>query len=127
MPRVPLEQLQSSVEKILDEYVDDVDRKSKECVRKVARSGVKALKGSSPSKSGKYASGWTSEVEEGRMQATATLYNGKKPGLPHLLEHGHATRNGTGRVFPPTPAHPHIAAVEETLVNEFEKAIRVEI
>lgn len=120
---VSIDGLAAAVEEILEEYRTEVERGTKECVQKAAKAGVAALKGTSPSHTGAYAGGWTSKVEEGRLGATATIYNGKKPGLPHLLEHGHVTRNGTDRTFGSTPAQVHIAPVEEELISGFESDI----
>ena len=57
-----------------------------------------------------------------RLSTTVTIYN-DHPGLPHLLEYGHVTRNGTKQTFPPTPAHQHIAPVAEELVETFEREV----
>lgn len=121
--RVGLEGLADAIEEILDEYEDEISRGAKECVQQAAKDSVKALRQTSPKKTGKYAKGWTADVTEGRLHAEATIYNSAKPGLPHLLEHGHVTRNGTGRTFRPTSAHVHVAPVEEALIADFEKAI----
>lgn len=121
---VSIDGLAAAVEEILEEYRTEVERGTKECVQKAAKAGVAALKGTSPKgKTGDYAGGWTSKVEENRMGATATIYNGAKPGLPHLLEKGHVTRNGTGRTFNPTPAKVHIAPVEEEINSAFERDV----
>ena len=122
---VGLEGLSDAIAEILQEYATEAERGTKECVQKAAKAGVKALKETSPKQSGNYASGWTSKVEEGRFGANAIIYNSKKPGLAHLLEHGHVTRNGTGRTFRPTPAHVHIKPVEDQLVADFENQIKV--
>lgn len=71
---------------------------------------------------GRYGTGWTSQIETGRFSAQGTIYNYKYPGLPHLLEYGHANRNG-GR----TPGHVHIAPVEEKINADFERKIENEI
>lgn len=124
---VGLDGLAEAISEILEEYQTDVQRGTKECVQKVAKAGVKALKQTSPRQTGEYAAGWTSEVKEGRLGATATLYNQDKPGLVHLLEHGHVTRNGTERTFNRTPAHVHVKPVEEQLMADFEQQIEVVI
>jgi len=127
MARDPGEQLAAELSKILEEYADEVERTSAECVRKVARAGAKTLRKVSPRLSGKYAAGWTFKAEVRRLDASAVVYDGKAPGLAHLLEHGHVTRNGTGRTYPRTPAHPHIAKVEEQIARDFEKQIRISL
>ena len=118
------EQFQAEIQKILDEYSDEVSRKSEECVRKVANKGAKRLRSSSPSRSGGYASGWSVKTEKGRMDAVSIIHNKKKPGLPHLLEYGHVTRNGTGRTLGRTPAHEHIAPVETQIIEEFQRTLK---
>ena len=113
----------------MSEYGDSVTGMCKEAVEAVTKAGVKALKAEAQSalkvsSTSWYVKGWTTQFEEKRVTKQGTIYNKLEPGLPHLLEYGHATRNGTGRTFAPTPAHPHIAKVEQTLVDEFEKKIR---
>lgn len=125
MAKATVDTLAAEVQKILDDYGGDVTRLTKETVRKIGTKGVQALKSSSNifKGSGKYAAGWTKKVEETRLGAKATLYNGKVPGLPHLLEHGHAKRGG-GRV----PGRVHIQPVEEELTkalqDDLERAIK---
>lgn len=119
------EQLADQIRLILSEYEGDVLRNSKECVRKVGSKGVQALKSASMAKfggTGKYAAGWTQKVTEGRFGAETVLHNATTPGLPHLLEHGHAKRGG-GRV----PGRAHIKPVEETMVREFENMIEAKL
>lgn len=125
MAKSAADKLHVDIMKILNEYVDEVDRKSAECVRKVSQKGALALRRASPRKSGKYASGWTFKVEQRRLKAVGIIHNAKRPGLAHLLEYGHVTYNGTARHYPPTPAHVHIGPIETQLINDFEKQIRV--
>lgn len=96
-----------------EEVYEAVDEVSKEAVKKL-RAASRAQFGS-----GDYAKGWRRKIERGRLRCFVTVY-GTSPTykLAHLLEHGHLTRNGTGRQYPPTPAHPHIAEVEEWAVDE---------
>ena len=121
--RVGLEGLADAIAEVLEEYETEVERGTKEAVQKVAKAGVKALRQTSPKKTGKYAKGWKADVTEGRLKAEATIYNAAKPGLPHLLEHGHVTKNGTGRTFAPTPAKEHIEPVETQINEAFERDI----
>lgn len=116
--------LAADIQKILDEYADDVTDLTKDTVRMVGQKGVQALRSSSGvfGGSGKYASGWTQTVEETRMGSTATLHNAKVPGLPHLLEFGHALRGG-GRA----PGRVHIKPVEEELMKAFEREMEVRL
>ena len=118
MAKVTVDNLAETIQKILDESGEDITKLTKETVKKVAQKGAQALKSSSGvfGGTGKYAKGWTSKVEEGRLYTTATLHNSKVPGLPHLLEYGHAKRGG-GRVS----GRVHIAPVEAELEKTFEQ------
>ena len=124
--RIKPDAFQTTVDKVLAEYGDDVRSNMTEIVKGVTKAGVKEMRsaaGAAVGGTGKYKGGWTSQMETGRMSAQGTVYNADVPGLPHLLEHGHVTRNGTGRTFPPTPAHPHIKEVEEKMIKEFEAKV----
>ena len=118
--RVTLQQLPDAINEILKEYEGDILRNLPEITEQVGKKGVTALKNESKSKFNgkKYAGGWRSQTEKTRLGATVTIYNGKLPGLPHLLEHGHAKRGG-GRV----EGRAHIAPVEKKLIKEYERKI----
>ncbi len=120
----PTDRLQAEVSAILEEYGDEVAENLDEITKEVGKKGAKALRSSSKGSfggSGKYARGWTYEVEESRLNTTVTLYN-RTPGLPHLLEHGHAKRGG-GRVA----GRSHIAPVEAELIESYEKEVTSKI
>ena len=116
------EQFGDALKDILTEYRDDVTEGVSKSVESTAKYGQKSLKATSPKRKGKYARGWKVKLEKKRLYTVATLYNAR-PGLPHLLEHGHVTRNGK-RTYGRTPAHPHIAEVEQTTIEMFERAVR---
>ena len=121
MAKTPAEKLQQAVSKILEDYAHDATMTVKDLTRQFAKKGAQAVKSASAQSyggTGKYARGWTSTIEETRLGATGIIHN-KTPGLPHLLENGHAKRGG-GRVSGRT----HIAPVEEELVQAFEKAVQ---
>lgn len=120
--KIQVDQLSRSIEKILSEYGGDVQTDVTEAVKKVSTAGAKAVKASARSSfggTGKYAAGWTSKAETGRLSAQGVIYNKDTPGLPHLLENGHANRGG-GR----TPGRAHIKPVEEKIVKDFEERLR---
>lgn len=108
-----------AVKKFIEQYNADVVEEMYNVVPEVARDTAKRLRQESPKGPKGYSKGWTSKIEKGRLRIGATIYG--KHGtyqLAHLLEHGHATRNGTGRVFPSTPAKVHIAPVNEWANDE---------
>ena len=119
--KIPVDKLTQEVNKILSEYGGDVQGNLNTIVGQMSKKGAQTLRQQSKNTfggTGKYAKGWTSTVETGRVSAQGTIYN-KTPGLPHLLENGHALRGG-GR----TPGRPHIKPVEEALVREFESKVK---
>lgn len=120
--KVTAANLDEVIGEILTEYAEDIKMDLVEVTNKVAQAGAKALRSASRSTfggSGKYASGWAVEKAKGGRQivAEATIYN-KLPGLPHLLENGHAKRGG-GRVAGKT----HIAPIEEQLIEDYVRAV----
>ena len=120
--KIPIDRLSAEINKILTEYGNEVKENVDEAAQRVTKAGVKAVKGNASGSfggTGKYAKGWKSKFETGRLSSQGIIYNGDLPGLPHLLEHGHANRNG-GR----TPGRVHIAPVEQKIIEDFEKAVK---
>ena len=113
--------LAAEINKILEDFGDNVTDNIKEVTKKVTQQGAKAVKANAKNSfkgTGQYAKGWSVKMEEDYFSATGIIYN-KTPGLPHLLEHGHANRGG-GR----TPGRVHIGNAEDNLVKEFEDAVK---
>ena len=119
MPTTSIDKFQQAVAKILKDYAEDTTMTVKDLTRQFAKKGAQAVKNAATSAygSGRYAKGWTSTMEETRLSVTGIIHN-KTPGLPHLLEHGHAKRGG-GRV----PGRTHIAPVEEKISEEYLRAV----
>lgn len=121
MARASADRFAADVLKILSEYAGSVKENLDEVTKAVAKKGAQAVRRAAAGAvggSGKYARGWTSKVEVGRLGVSGVIYN-KTPGLPHLLEYGHANRGG-GR----TPGRPHIAPAEEQIVKEYEEEVK---
>ena len=122
MAKTPIDKFSEAISDMLAEYGDELRENISEAVKTVSKKGAQAVKQSARQTFGgsvAYAKGWTSRAETGRFSAQGFIYNKDLPGLPHLLEHGHAKRNG-GRV----PGREHIAPVESEIVKEFEKAVK---
>lgn len=123
--KIPVDRLSAEINKILTEYGNEVQENVDDAARRVTKAGAKAVRGNAQSTfrvgngEKNYAKGWTSKFETGRLSAQGIIYNKDLPGLPHLLEHGHANRNG-GR----TPGREHIAPVEQKIIEDFEKAVK---
>lgn len=120
--KVSADRFAEEVAKICRQYSENVKESVGDITKALAKKGAKEVKSRSKSMfggSGKYADGWTSRFETGRFSAQGTIYNAKVPGLPHLLENGHANRGG-GR----TPGRAHIAPVEEEIVKQFKNEVK---
>ena len=117
--KVPVERLASNIEKILAEYGDEVQDNLDSLTERLGKEGAKTLRSESAGKfrGNRYAKGWTVQVDKERLAVIATIYN-QTPGLPHLLENGHANRGG-GR----TPGRTHISPVEEKLIKAMLEAV----
>lgn len=111
--------IDTAIMKALNKYADDIQGNLDAITKSVARAGARELqqKSASTFKGEKYQKGWKVQINQSRTGASATIYN-QRPGLPHLLEHGHAKRNG-GRV----EGRPHIAPVETELIEKYQKEI----
>lgn len=117
---VPIDRLTAEIQKILEDYGENVQQNINDIVGEITKKGAKTLNRQSGQTfdGKKYRKSWTTQVETGRTSAQGTIYS-KIPGLPHLLEHGHALRGG-GR----TTGRAHIAPVEEALVREYEQKVK---
>ena len=117
--RISIDQLASAINEELKGYTDDLAIETKEAVKEVGTKTAKTLKGTSPKRIGGCAKSWRSKViSESADKMEVTVHNAKWYMLTHLLEHGHAKRGG-GRVA----ARPHIAAAEQTAIDELQKEI----
>ena len=108
----------SAINEILEDYADLADDTMRKAVKKSAKTVKDEISANAPARTGKYAKSWKTQTTKSDSHALEiTVYSGK-PGLPHLLEHGHAKRNG-GR----TKAIPHIAPAEELGAEQLEQDI----
>ena len=120
--RVSVDGLADAVMKGLEEYAKLATDDMKKSVKDAGKFCKEEVSANAPVRTGRYAKSWKSKVTgESSNALTVTVYS-SVPGLPHLLEHGHAKRGG-GRVR----AIPHIApaeeAAEEKLLKDIEKAL----
>lgn len=117
----------STISGILGELADKVGDSMPDVVREGAKVGRREWRANAPVDTGAYAKTITYRVKKTSDGATAEIGSSTMPGLPHLLEKGHA-KVGGGRVA----ARVHIApaaedafdATEEAAEKAVEEAIR---
>lgn len=127
---ISIDQLTDEIEKILDDYENQVyasiegatkaiAQKAKNAVRRNARATFKPYH-----RQRKYSNGWDLK-QKSRVKGISVsyvIYNRNAPGLAHLLENGHASVNGK-RV----KAYPHIKPVQDeidaSLVSDIKSRI----
>lgn len=128
MSNIKPEELNKVVMDYLKDYKEDIDEEVVEVVDEVTRKAKDELKQTSPrgegSRTNPYYKGWAVKLSKKRTGVYhKVIWNRTNYQLTHLLEFGHATRNG-GR----TRAIPHIRPVEEKynveFVDKLEKKIR---
>ena len=131
--KVTLNNLGAAIREVLEEYDGEVNQNLQQITKNVTQQSVKALRSESAATFGttsrrkkKYAKTWTSRFEPGRLYSVGTIYN-TQPGLPHLLENGHVTRNGTKRTFGKVPGREHIKKVEDELKKLFEAEVKAKL
>ena len=122
--RIAADNLAAEINKMLTEYCEDIADGIDVAAKKTAQLGARALNTESANKFGgkKYRKSWTSKHQKKRLASIAVIYS-KIPGLPHLLEHGHAVRGG-GRTV---PGRLHIAPVEQEVIRTFEREVNESI
>ena len=107
--KVSIDGLADAVMEELEEYNKLASETMKKAVDKAGKTVKNEIKAGAPVRTGKYAKSWTTKrTKETSTALEVTVYSPSRYMLAHLLEHGHAKRNG-GRVR----AIPHIAPAEE--------------
>lgn len=119
------------ISNLMDEYNLKVMRVVNEAAKEAAEVTARELQRTSPKRKsgkgkGRYAKGWRVKRMAVGTLVSYVVYNGANPGLTHVLEHGHVSRNqfGTwGRVR----AIPHIGSAAEAGIQRFELGIRARL
>lgn len=118
--RVKIGELASTIMQGLEEYKNLVTDEMKDACKEAGDLAKKEIKANAPVKTGKYKKSWTSKkVEETANSVQYIVHSPKRYQIAHLLENGHAKRNG-GR----TKAIPHIKPAENKAVEQLEKDIK---
>lgn len=104
-------------------YTNDIEDEIQKMTAKLTKDAAKELKQVSAStfnstQNKPYNEGWTAKNDSVRHRARWVIHNKNKPGLAHLLEHGHAKVKG-GRVA----GKSHIKPIEEKLIKDYEENV----
>ncbi len=117
--KVSIEEMANAINQGLQEYASLTTEEMKSSVRKTAASVKNEISSNAPVDTGSYAKSWTTKkTAEDSYSMQMTVYSKNRYQLAHLLEKGHANRNG-GR----TRAFPHIAPAEENGIEMLENLI----
>ena len=117
---VDADKFQVAVSDIIEDYADAVNAGIDEAIEEVADHAVDKLKTAGDFNGTKFRRAWTKTVETSRTGISKVTVHLRKPyyRIGHLLEFGHATRNG-GR----TRAFNFIAPVAQEAEKELETKI----
>lgn len=120
-----LDGLTMAISGILDEYEAETISDLKSAITDVTKASTKQIKANArnifktheENKGESYYNSWKAKYTDSNIGRTGTIYS-TKPGLPHLLEFGHATRNG-GRVEGRAHIEPVAELAEKMLLDYF--------
>ena len=120
---ISVDQLADAINAALQEYATFAAEDMKKCIAEAGKTIRKEIRSHAPRESGQYGKSWrVKKMAEDSQTVEYIVYSPKRYFLAHLLEHGHAKRNG-GRVS----ARPHIAPAEEIgeekLIQDLERAL----
>ena len=124
MSGVKVDELAKAIEEGLNEYGQLTAEAVKQGVKNAGNVVKKNISENAPKRTGEYAKSWTvTKTKETANGMSVVVRSRNKYQIAHLLENGHAKRNG-GRVS----AIPHIAPAaqkgEEELVKFIEKEVK---
>ena len=108
----------SAINEILEDYADLADDTMRKAVKRSAKTVKDEISANAPARTGKYAKSWKTKTTKEDSHALEITVHSSIPGLPHLLEHGHANRGG-GR----TSGQAHIAPAEQSGIEQLETEI----
>lgn len=127
---VSVNNLGKEIIKQLERYTYEVEVKVAQAVVDVGKESAKELRSFKKGKTDwtEYPKGWTVKNVKRKGKQIAEVHNKTNYQLTHLLEHGHAVKNGTGRIGADkkTKVDPyvHIKPVDTKAVEELERRIK---
>lgn len=116
---VPVDQLDSEIEKILKSSKLKVDKDLEKIKKKIARDAAKVVKENAPV-AAVNGGGYKSSITYKKNGDGYVIYSKGKGQLTHLLEFGHAIAGGTGT----TTAFPHFSLGLEHALKQTEEELK---
>lgn len=133
------EDLADVLKEAVQTYTEDIRAKLDEELERIGKEAVKEIRALSPKLTGKYRRGWTYTVKRERGTIKVIIHN-KLYQLVHLIELGHLSKNGTGRItsIPRSykntgnvlrngemvPPIVHVATVQQNVNERVEKLLK---
>lgn len=130
--KVKVDDLAKAIEQSLKDFEGVTEEACNDGVLDTAQEAVKELHLAHPSGTpvvqswAAYNKGWTIDLKKKKKSVMSIIHNKTKYRLAHLLEKGHALKNG-GRVVGQTKAYPHIAPIAEKAEKELLENIKKRI
>lgn len=124
MARTTIDNMVTEIMKGLTEYADLATDTLKQCVTETCKEVKKEIQANAPVRTGAYKKSWTAKkAAETSNSLTMVVHSKNRYQIAHLLEHGHAKRDG-GRVA----AIPHIEVAEQEgekiLLQKIERGLK---
>ena len=123
--------LVAELDLLMKEYVQEVQDAVDDSAKEAAEVTARTLRENSPKRKkgkgrGAYARGWKVKKRYDANLVSYVVYNGKNPGLTHVLEHGHVARNQFG-TYGRVRAIPHIGSAADAGIQRFQLGVKARL
>lgn len=121
--KVSIDEMDQAINEQLQKYAGSITEDMKDSLRESAKDIRKGISKNSPVRSGRYKKSWAvKKLSENSTGLDLVVHSKDRYQLTHLLEFGHALRNG-GRA----DARPHIEPAEEAGKKELVESLKEKI
>ena len=121
--KVSVDEMDQAISEQLQKYAGSITEDMKDSLRDSAKEIRKDISSNAPVRTGRYKKSWTvKKIAENSTSLELVVHSKNRYQLTHLLEHGHALRNG-GRV----EGKPHIKPAEENGKKKLVESLKEKI
>lgn len=121
--KVSVDEMDQAISEQLQKYAGSITEDMKDSLRDSAKEIRKDISSNAPVRTGRYKKSWTvKKIAENSTSLELVVHSKNRYQLTHLLEHGHALRNG-GRV----EGKPHIKPAEESGKKKLVESLKEKI